>query len=207
MRCHRFVTVLSLTAFLALGACADEPDADVEGGVPTGEIEPEAPAADMEAERGFSQWDSDQDTYLVREEWDAWWADNDISGDFDTDGTDGLGQEEWANTTYSFWDADDDDRITEEEWTQGTERWFGADAEYGAWADWDLDGDSELDANEVAEGFEREGLYDRVDRDADAVIDDEELADWFFDVFDFDDDDRIDTTEWDWGESDATFRR
>ena len=74
--------------------------------------------------------------------------------------------------------------------------WFGDD-DYGSWGEWDASGDGVLDANEVSEAFERESLYDTVDRDSDALIDDEELADWWFDLWDANDDQQIDTTEWD----------
>ncbi len=67
----------------------------------------------------------------------------------------------------------------------------------GTWKDWDADGDSELDANEISESLEARGFYDVLDADSDGVIDDDEIGDFFYDVFDLDDNGEIDVTEWD----------
>lgn len=195
MRRTRSTVALALVAGLAMFGCADGYDDEAE--LDEADVGPETEMA--EVEYGFAEWDADQNRYLDENEWTTWDADQDRSA-WNTDGEDGLSADEFGVVTVTVWDRDDDDLVSEDEWNEGTERWFGDDVDYGAWADWDLDGDSELDANEVREGFETNNLYDRVDRDADLIIDDEELADWFFDIFDWNDDDQIDTTEWDWGE-------
>jgi hypothetical protein len=197
MRRTKRHVALALVAGLAMFGCADGYDDEAEIDEAEAEVGPEAEMA--EAEYGFVEWDADQNRYLDENEWTTWDADRDRSA-WNTDGEDGLSAEEFGATTVTLWDRDDDGLVSEDEWTEGTDRWFGDDVDYGVWADWDMDGDSELDANEVREGFETNNLYDRVDGDADAIIDDEELADWFFDVFDLNDDAQIDTTEWDWGE-------
>jgi hypothetical protein len=145
----------------------------------------------------YGEWDMDADDALGIEEFRSWWNEQDFFDDWRADEDEGITREQFAERLHVEWDTNGDDVVSEVEWQEGTDTWFAGDVEDGAWDDWDGDGDSELDANEVAEGLERNGLYDRVDRDDDAVIDDEELADWFFDIFDDNDDDRIDTTEWD----------
>lgn len=192
------ISLALLAGAVALG-CADGYEDEPELG--EAEVEEEmAPVAEPEAEYAFVEWDADANRMLDRDEWTVWVTETPRWTAWDVDDEEGLGTEEFSVTTVTVWDADDDDLVSEEEWRAGTDRWFGDDVDYGVWTDWDGDGDSFLDANEVAEGFEVNGLYDVVDRDADAVIDDEELADWFFDVFDANDDSQIDTTEWDWGE-------
>lgn len=192
------ISLALLAGAVALG-CADGYEDEPELG--EAEVEEEmAPVTEPEAEYAFVEWDADANRMLDRDEWTVWVTETPRWTAWDVDDEEGLGTEEFGVTTVTVWDADDDDLVSEEEWRAGTDRWFGDDVDYGVWTDWDGDGDSFLDANEVAEGFEVNGLYDVVDRDADAVIDDEELADWFFDVFDANDDSEIDTTEWDWGE-------
>jgi hypothetical protein len=69
--------------------------------------------------------------------------------------------------------------------------------DHGTWTDWDLDGNAELDVSETAEAETRYGFYDRIDINQDMVIDQEELGDFFFDLFDANDDSGLDVTEWD----------
>jgi len=195
MRTRSLATYLSLAAFLAIGGCA-EPEVELESDIEA-ETEPGVPTTETDVQSPFGELDTDRSGYLTRDEWRAWWVEGDFAAEHDADGVEGLDVSEWVHHTLALWDTDDDDVLSEAEWTSGVERWYGEDVELGVWVDWDLDGDSELDADEVQEAFEREGLYDRVDGDHDALLDDEELADWFFDLFDADDDERLDWTEWD----------
>lgn len=195
------ISGLLLAALIPLAACeapgdeTGEADLDEElETTPAAEISPEDEIGTEEI--GLAQWDADADQRLTREEWGVWYDEQGLFDDWDTDAEDGLTSDELTGAAYAVWDADDDDALTEVEWNEGIGQWYG-DEDYGAFGEWDVDGDSALDANEVAEGFERENLYDTVDRDSDALIDDEELADWWFDIWDADDDQLIDTTEWD----------
>lgn len=185
---------LALVGAVALTGCAEpyeEEDigVDQEVGVSddVADLESDAPLAD--AEYDYGEWDVDSNRTLSREEFGTWAGEQ---------GWGEMDREAFATETTELWDADDDDLIGEDEWNEATDR-FGDDIDVGTWSDWDGDGDSELDANEVREGLERSGIYDRIDGDADAVFDDEELADFWFDLWDADDDLEIDTTEWDWG--------
>jgi len=191
MRGRKYMPILAAAAVFLVGAC--EPEANEYD-----ELEmDDAPVAEEMAgeDVAYAQWDTDGNRMLSREEFGPWYADRRVFTDWDADDEEGLNRDEFAGGLVGEWDEDDSDRLNETEWSTGAQRVFG-DTEYGAFADWDADGDSELDANEVAEGFETHGLYDRVDGDRDALIDDEELADWFFDLFDANDDDELDTTEW-----------
>jgi hypothetical protein len=189
----RFLGIL-VAALLPLAACEAGPDdeMDMDEGLET------QPAAEttLGDETGMTSWDADTDMRLSRDEWRTSLAADGPYARWNTDDTDGVTNEEFAAGVRDFWDADDNDQLTEAEWNEGIDDWFSG-AEYGEWGEWDANGDSFLDANEVAEGFERANLYDTVDRDSDALIDDEEIADWWFDIWDDNDDDFIDTTEWD----------
>lgn len=194
MRIHTMALILA--GLVPLAACdangAEQVgDAELEGGLET------TPAAETTlGQNGFADWDADANAQLTRDEWGNWWSQRGIYDEWNTDAEEGLVGEELAGGAFAAWDVDNDNNLNQNEWQEGAGTWF-ADDEYGDWGEWDANGDSALDANEVAEAFERENLYDRVDRDSDALIDDEELADWWFDIWDGNDDALIDTTEWD----------
>lgn len=144
----------------------------------------------------IAEWDEDGDGTLDPDEFGSWFNEQNFFAEWDEDADDELTNREFSVVLMDRWDTNDDDVLSESEWNTGME-WFGEDADPGAWRDWDSDGDSELDANELHESLETNGLYDAVDGDQDAVFDDEEMADFFFDAFDMDDNDEVDTTEWD----------
>lgn len=195
MKHHTFTlaAALTLTAFMA--GCGGEADMaeDAELGAELGETEAIGDAGIEEV--GFTEWDANQDMGLDETEWGTAWNDRGIFDRWNTTADEGLEREEFGTGLIGAWDRDNDQRLAESEWNEGTSRFFG-DADVGAFGDWDANGDSWLDANEVSEGLETNNLYDHVDADRDAVIDDEELADWWFDVFDSDSNARIDQTEW-----------
>lgn len=190
MRALKLGVAAALGMGLALGACAPE-ETETDLGTEGTETEATEPT-DETLDVDFSEWDLDTDLRLSLEEFEAWWNENRPElGD-----EEGADREAVAERVHATWDTDDDDAVSEQEWREGT----GADedgGDWGTWTDWDGDGDSELDLNEVREGMEGNNVYDRIDRDQDMVLDDEELADWFFDLFDRNDDDHLDTTEWD----------
>ena len=190
MRSIRTRLALPAAAVFLLGACGER---DVDDDLYDDD-------AAMTEERGtmvgHARWDADQNTYIDDAEFVAWWSAEGSRFDWDLDDERGLTREEYNRGIFELWDENGDGRIDESEWRSGSDRVWGEGRYQTSWTDWDMDGDSELDLNEVQEGLERDGLYDRVDGDRDALIDDEELADWFFDIFDGNDDSRIDTTEW-----------
>ena len=192
----RKTMALAVAALLPLAACdaGGEVESGMEGGLET------TPAAEtatpVAGDAGLGQWDTDANQNLTRDEWGGWYEDQGVYDTWNTDAQEGLTTDEFGGGIFGEWDADQNQQLTESEWNEGTGTWFG-DQDAGSWGEWDANGDSFLDANEFAEGLERENLYDTVDRDSDALIDDEEIADWWFDIWDGNDDSAIDTTEWD----------
>jgi hypothetical protein len=179
-----------MAAAVVAGACY-EPDTDddyVDADT--------AMIAEEQTDAAYAEWDADANRYLDDSEFAAWWRDRGDRFDWDLDDEQGLNRDEYSEGVFVLWDTNGDDVVDEAEWRSGTTGIYGEGRYERAFVDWDGDGDSELDLNEVREGLETDGLYDHVDGDRDALIDDEELADWFFDIFDADDDSRIDTTEW-----------
>jgi hypothetical protein len=190
MRHHRALYALTTGAGLLLAGCGGS---DRNAYAENPEEREMAARTDTTPGTAWSELDADGSDFLDRGEVTAWW--NDVKADlgWDADTEEGLSREELVEGVRDVWDLDDDGRVTEEEWRDAAEDVWD---DTGAFTDWDGDGDSELDANELKEGLETRGLYDVVDMDRDALVDDEELADWFFDVFDADDDTEIDRTEW-----------
>ena len=191
MRTIRGVLPFALVA--ALAAC--DAGSDEQEELPAREAgEPTEPYA-------FQEWDANADRALTREEFGTAAGERLDLARYEANQAEGYDRAEATRMTYELWDVDDDDALTENEWEEGITRWYGSEGDFVTWSDWDGDGDSELDFDEMTEGYETHGLFDRLDLDDDTFIDDEELQDWFFDVFDLDDDERVDVTEWDWGES------
>lgn len=189
MRAFKLGVVTALGAGLALGGCApEETETELGTEMETETTEPTDETLDVD----FSEWDLDTDARLSTDEFEAWWNEH---GFEIGEGEEGADREAVSERVHAAWDTDDDDRVSEQEWREGTGT--GEEGDWGSWTDWDADGDSGLDLNEVREGMEGNDVYDRIDRDQDMILDDEELADWFFDLFDADADDAIDTTEWD----------
>lgn len=158
---------------------------------------PEATAAGQDIDiPAFQDHDLDRDGSLRRDEFAAWipeagvyasWV-YEAEGDLNVDGV--------SRRMVTVWDEDGNSLLTEAEWSAGVGSWFGPD-DHGAYPDWDADGDGGLNLDEVSAALDRRGLYGRIDLDGDASIDDEELANWLFDVIDTNGDGRLAPTEWD----------
>lgn len=188
---------LSTLPLLFLVACGpDAGEDDLDAGADVGAEAAEAPPTTRPAEdTPFATWDQDQDQLLQREEFGTWAQDEGVFGDMV--GAEGLDREALNERIYDRWDLDGDDTVTQIEWQTGTEGLY--DADHGTWTDWDVDGNNELDMNELAQAHERLGLWNEIDADADGQIGDRDLSDWFFDLFDANDDDALDPQEWDMG--------
>lgn len=181
-----FIALLGLFA-LPLVTC--QPDA--ERSVPDAEAAG-APDTERPMATPYRDWDANRDMVLQRDEFALWRTDQDAFARWV--GDDGMNREIFADRIYVAWDTDGDGVVTEQEWVVGVEPVL---EQPGSWSDWDPDGDSELDLNEVAEALETQGTYDLIDRDQDRIIDDEEIADFFYDLIDLNDNGELDVTEWD----------
>lgn len=188
MKMPRWPIALALSGAAALSACADVSPGDDDIAADTGLSRT---PADGELDYGYRGWDVNEDRALSPDEFGSWareqgWRDLDHEG--------------FSRIAHRLWDVDRDDAVSEQEWTEATNRWYGDAVEHGSWAAWDRDRDSELDVGEAHAAFERYDLYSPVDLDGDGVIHRDELAAWWFDVWDFNDDETIDTSEWSWAE-------
>lgn len=194
---HRWIGALLLPVAL-LAACEGEVD-EAGSGIERGTQQPPERPDDVRMERRtaeYAEWDRDNDEQLGVEEFRSWWTEEDRFAGWDTDGDGEVSPDELSRRLFANWDQSDDDVISEVEWREGVDRWFAGDVEAGTWEEWDADDDSDLDRQEFATAIEERRLYERIDRDRDDAVGTDDLADWFFDLFDRDDDDRIEAPDW-----------
>lgn len=191
---RRWIAALLLPATLVV-ACEGEVD-DARNGDDRGTDAPPEDVRTQQRTSEYAEWDNDRDDRLGEEEFRSWWAEEDRLAEWDTDGDDTVSRQEFDERLFARWDQTEDDVISEVEWREGADRWFAGDVETGTWEEWDADDDAHLDRDEFAAAMEDRRLYARVDADRDDAVDADELVDWFFDLFDRNDDDRIDASDW-----------
>jgi hypothetical protein len=102
---------------------------------------------------------------------------------FDLDNDNMLDQDEFraAYEDYNYfenWDTDDDDDLDETEWQSGLDTYVpDYDAtQDGIYTDWDLDNDGVLDNTEL-----EDNVFDIYDEDDDDFLDEVEFDEWFED--------------------------
>lgn len=171
--------------FLALASCGDDEPAVVD-----------APAAQSEEDDEFEVLDANDDEFLDvdeipenegREVFLAW----------DTDRNAVLDRDEIHGTAFKLWDINRDGRISEAEWTQNADVWYSRPV-VEAFADWDNDGDSELDADEFSERFDLSAVGDRW---AGETLEEAAFKDAYFELYDANNDGRVSRLEWQTGKA------
>ena len=200
------LTAALLITPLALAGCAPEADLEEEtAAADVAETEPLEPVpVDAEPVTTVTAWDWDWDLH------DALDADGDAMlteaefeegfigayGTWDTDADATLTFDELETATYDWWDVDDDELIDRNEWTAVTTDWKFDSYTWNEWGTYDADGDGYLGTTEFQELFDEEAWQGVWDADGDGVVGRDEMADTFWDLFDGNDDDRIDANEW-----------
>ncbi|MDX1577060.1 MAG: hypothetical protein R3266_01190 [Gemmatimonadota bacterium] len=175
---------------LSLGACGDGEAAEAEAAA-----EPADEVMVTGTDR-FLTLDANGDSYLDADEIAEWVDDEGILMSWDIDADSEIDEDDIEGNAFRLWDQNDDGLVSEEEWKTGAELWYPTDTEIVPIADWDLDGDSELDADEFAEAFDVSVLGEIW------VQDDLNRATFkhaYFDLYDTNDDGLVDRMEWDAG--------
>ena len=193
MRMSKWLAFPSIMAVLALGACAEEPEVDLNEGLG------EPAAIDVGEDLGFTEYDMDRDTRLAQNEFTGWIGQTGLYNRWNPDNDVGITRDEFGEGTLGLWDTDRDNRLTEAEWNEGVNRFYRDGGDYGTFGDWDLNDDNYLEANEIGEGFETTGLFGEWDVNQDTYLDENEFGEGLFGIFDTDRDTYLAENEWNEG--------
>ncbi len=181
----RKLVALALTlSVLFLGACSDDPDEDVIGSGDT---------AIGEETDDFDTLDANGDSYLDNDEIAEWADDVGTFNEWDVDSDSELDSDEIIGNTFEVWDENGNGKIGQDEWEASAERWYPNDVDLIVYDDVDLDGDSEIDADEFAEGFDLSLLGETWTVD---TFDQETFKTAYFELYDADNDGKVTEAEW-----------
>lgn len=176
---------------LFLGACADEPD-PVAVDETVDETIDDDPIDDTAGVDDFDTLDANGDSSLDEDEIAEWVDEEGVFDQWDSDADSELDEDEIHGNAFALWDSDGDGTITETEWQTGSELFLPADGEVVAMDDLDGDGDSELDADEFAEGFDVSLLGETWSADS---LDETAFKQAYFELYDFNDDGQVTSDE------------
>lgn len=142
----------------------------------------------------FSDWDKNGDKLISRSEFVDVFT-REYYDDWNTTDDEYLDDEDFYTRVYSLWDADEDALLTEEEWTAGYELHYKdyTDDDFIAI---DTDGDGYIDYNEFFEVMGDTDYYISWDVDADAYLNQWELARFVFNNWDTNNSNFIDPEEY-----------
>lgn len=183
---RKLIAVGLLVSLLAVAGCADEPD-----------VEPGAADSDVtEDVADFDTLDANEDSSLDADELAEWTDDVGTFEEWDIDSDSELDTDEISRNTFEVWDQDRDGIISEEEWQRSAQTWYPNDPDLIVFQDVDGDGDSEIDADEFAEGFDFSVLGESWTSDS---LDKEAFGTAYFELFDADNDGQVSEAEWESG--------
>ncbi|MFP3939405.1 MAG: hypothetical protein ACLF0P_03780 [Thermoanaerobaculia bacterium] len=89
--------------------------------------------------------------------------------EWDTDGDNRIGPEEWVEAHFPVWDTDGDGMLDESEWNRIRNARPFADIDVGELSDWDQNNDDRLDQDEFGSWIE-ENAWDEWDQDGDGFL-------------------------------------
>ncbi|SHI29238.1 hypothetical protein [Wenxinia saemankumensis] len=150
-----------------------------------------------------TDWDTDADGSLSRDEWNTGIDQSTAFTDWDADSSGMIESAEYAGGSFDRFDMDGDGTLTTTEWDDGIDRAFGeqgADLDY---ATWDANSDGTLDRDEFTAGYESQGMFDTMRTDAQfdttmTGLSQDEFNTSMFDAMDANDDDMLSQDENTW---------
>lgn len=153
-------------------------------------------ASDAATVGDFDTLDANGDSYLDNDEIAERADATGVLEAWDADADSELDRDEIAGNAFELWDRDGNERISEEEWEIATELWYPQDPDFAVFGDVDGDGDSEVDADEFAEGFDISALGEEW---TSTPLDVNAFKEAYFSLYDTDEDGRVSAEEWDYG--------
>lgn len=179
-----------LVAALAAGACTEQERADTD--VETDEVADTTAATPDPDNPDLAVWNTDADARLEQEEFNAWLAERDFYGEWNTDGAEGLTAPEFGAGLFEVLDANDDGQVSETEWEDAGDAWTGG----APLSEWDTSGDGTLDEGELAAGVATTDRWDTWDQDSSGLLEESEFNQAVFGAWDADEDGYVDESEW-----------
>lgn len=167
-------------------------------------VEAPAPVAD-ETAYGFDDIDLDGDSELDADEFHEWsetpafafYMETDLVEDtVDPEQAGALDAVVLIDALYGAWDVNDDDALDRAEWAAATDVLTGLNDTEATWIQFDVDENDIIDVDEVHAQIEDDEILAGIDADADGTVEEQELNQWFFALFDTDDNGRVSTEEW-----------
>jgi Ca2+-binding EF-hand superfamily protein len=151
-------------------------------------------SCDRTEELTFEDFDTDENNVITEEEfenvftahyYDDW---NNVDDEY-------LDDEDFYLSVYDVWDADDDELLDEEEWTMGYDYYYGdyVISDYDAI---DIDGDGFIEYTEYNDVLVDTDFFVDWDADADDFLNEDELAEGVFHIWDLNNDGMLDREEY-----------
>ena len=154
---------------------------------------------------GFDDIDMDGDSELDADEFHEWaetpvfafYMQTDLVEDPDEPRQTGaLDAVVLVDALFGAWDVNDDDALDETEWEAATRVLSGLNDTEATWIEFDVDGNGVIAVDEVHAQLEDDDILAGIDADEDGVVEEQEMNEWFFTVFDRNEDGRISRDEW-----------
>ena len=154
---------------------------------------------------GFDDFDLDGDSELDANEFHEWsesptfafYVQRDIAAtEVEPDQIGALDREVLVDALYAAWDTNDDNALDSTEWDPATRVMEAFSDTASAWIEFDVDGSRTIELVEVQTRLEDDVVLTGIDADANGQIEDEELNQWFFALFDVDESGAVDRDEW-----------
>lgn len=186
------------TALVACGG-SEQPEA-----MASDEVDAPATVAD-ETAYGFDDIDLDSDSELDADEFREWsetpvfafYMQTDLVEDpTQPEQTGALDAVVLIDALYDAWDVNDDGALDRGEWAAATDVLTGFNDTEATWIEFDVDGNDIIDVDEVHAQIDDDQVLAGIDADEDGVVEEQELNQWFFALFDADDDGRVSVDEW-----------
>lgn len=102
----------------------------------------------------------------------------------------------FIDALYDAWDVNNDGALNRGEWAAATDVLTGLNDTEATWIEFNVDGNDIIDVDEVHARMDDDEVLAGIDADEDGVVEEQELNQWFFALFDTDDDGRVSMDEW-----------
>jgi Ca2+-binding EF-hand superfamily protein len=142
----------------------------------------------------FEDWDKDHSSVIEKDEFRQVFTKY-YYKDWNKSEDPYLDDEDFYSSVYRIWDLDNDDYMSEEEWVRGYEYYYG-DYVVLEYMDVDIDNDGFIDYDEYYGSLADTDFFMTWDANKDNYLDEEELANGVFEVWDRDDSGVIEKDEY-----------